>query len=190
MVWNLWILLWQCTSIFATFAIFVFSKLARCLALFRCFRILSHWFANHVLQVLQLLVSQGFANTSFAVLHLLCKVSQSFANICFAKFRKYKFHKVLQIDFSFRKDSKVLQGYHRNRLFADGVDSCSSETGWVNLRTLWQCRKSESVINVTGHLPVPVSFVYRLAGAGWIKCCKDTYIRAVAFYKLTRDQSW
>ena len=108
----------------------------------------------------------SFATTSFA---RFCKYkfcSVTFALQGFAKFRKYLFHKVLQIDFSFRKDSKVLQGYHRNRLFADGVDSCSSETGWVNLRTLWQCRKSESVINVTGHLPVPVSFVYRLAGAG------------------------
>ena len=68
--------------------------------------IVLHCFAIHVLQVSQIVVSQGFAITSFAILSLFRKVQQGFANTSFASFRKYKFSKlskVLQIGFSFCK---------------------------------------------------------------------------------------
>ena len=72
--------------IFATFAIFEIS-VSQGLAL------LKNCFANHVSQVLQIRVThwQGFANTSFVVLHLFRKVSQiqvSQFYVCFARFCK------------------------------------------------------------------------------------------------------
>ena len=60
-------------------------------------------FHKSCLQVSQILVSQGFAITSFAILHVFHKVQQGFADTSFASFRKYKFSKVLQIGFSFCK---------------------------------------------------------------------------------------
>ena len=78
---------------------------------FALFRILSQ-----IVQVSQIRILQGFANTSFAVLRLFSKpwqawVLQGFANASLARFRKYKFHKNLQICFSFRKVSQGSQGF-------------------------------------------------------------------------------
>ena len=86
------------------------------------FRNVSPSFANHVSQVSQIRVSQGFANTSFAVLRLFRKIRKVSQIRVFASFRKYKFRKVSQLGFSFRKVSQVSQGF-RNGQFADEVIS-------------------------------------------------------------------
>ena len=85
------IIVLQSYSFFTTFAIVII--------VFCC---VSPYLANHVLQVSQIRVGQGFANTSFAVLHLLRKISNvsqirvsqgftilSFARICLASLARF-----------------------------------------------------------------------------------------------------
>ena len=86
------------------------------------FRSVSPSFANRVSQVSQIRVSQGFANTSFAVLRLFRKIRKVSQIRVFARFRKYKFRKVSQLGFSFRKVLQVSQGF-RNGQFADVASS-------------------------------------------------------------------
>ena len=74
------IIVLQSYSFFTTFAIVII--------VFCC---VSPYLANHVLQVSQIRVGQGFANTRFAVLHLLRKIS----NVS-----QYEFRKVLQFSVS------------------------------------------------------------------------------------------
>ena len=75
------------------------------------FRSVSPSFANSVSQVSQIRVSQGFANTSFAVLRLFRKIRKVLQILVFASFRKYKFRKLSQIGFSFRKVSQVSRSF-------------------------------------------------------------------------------
>ena len=82
------------------------------------FRSVSPSFANRVSQVSQIRVSQGFANTNFAVLRLFRKIRKVSQIQVFASLRKYKFRKVSQLGFSFLKVSQVSQGF-RNGQFAD-----------------------------------------------------------------------
>ena len=71
---------------------------------------------NHVSQVSQTRFSQGFTNDFFAVLCLFRKISKVSQIRVFASFRKYKFRKVSQIGFSFRKLSQVSQGFCNGQL--------------------------------------------------------------------------
>ena len=82
------------------------------------FRSVSPSFANRVSQVSQIRVSQGLANAYFAVLRLFRKIRKVSQIRVFARFRKYKFSKLSQIGFLFRKLSQVSQGF-RNGQFAD-----------------------------------------------------------------------
>ena len=93
------------------------------------FRSVSPSFANRVSQVSQIRVSQGFANTSFAVLRLFRKIRKVSQIRVFASFRKYKFRKVSQISFSFRKVLQVSQDF-RNGQFAD--DATFQPGVWVS----------------------------------------------------------
>ena len=105
-------------------------------------------FFYNVLQLSQIWVSQGSADTIFAVLRLFrkvsqIKVSQGFQNTSFAVLRLFR--KVSQIGFSFRKVylvKQVSQGF-RNGQFADvlmywGSIYCTLETS------------SSSIISCTG----------------------------------------
>ena len=69
-------------------------------------------FANHGSQVSQIRVSQGFANTCFAVMRLFRKIRKVSQIQVFASFGKQNFSKVSQIRLLFRKVLQVWQGFH------------------------------------------------------------------------------